>query len=373
MADNPRNLPDLEPQPLSRRIALGWIVALVIIILLFILLSLPAEDLSLPNWYRALQDQLNSMTNMIAPYFFVGVLGAVVALAELVSTFKTYPREALLTRWAQVLVFINVVAAILALIIVEVTMADMNPVLRVLSVGVGFQALIRTRFVLAKPIDGNQEGEVSLNLGWLYDQFQNLCRTQIDLELMKNRRTAVSELLHYYPTLAELYDIAWYTVIARATLSPEDEKARLDELEKLLDPKAPEQFARTSIALMILENGGQAYVELLLNQAGEMSAETAVSAPSTDAVVRHMMKACTLPEMVALTEKMTDVPEIQEWVRQAAKPSPDTTEAEQKSAVAHFLVQNVGAEQVHQAIEGAYQPAADQPAAPASTPDEEPA
>lgn len=350
MAINPQNLPDLEPQPLRPRISWGWVAALIGFILLFVLLSLPAEELSLPAWYRALQSWLRGVSGALAPFFFVGLLGAVVALAELVSTFKTYPREALRTQWAQILVFINVVTAILALIIVEVTMPQMNPVLRVLSVGVGFQALIRTRFVLAKPIDGRQEGEVSLNLGWLYDQFQNLCRTQIDLELMKNRRTAVSQLLHHYPTLAELYDIAWYTIIARATLSLEDEKARLDELEKLLDPKAPEQFARTSIALMILENGGQAYVVLLLSQAEEMSAGTAVSATTADALVRQMMQTCTLPEMVQLAENITDVPKIQEWVVQAAAPSPDTTEAEQKSAIAHFLVQNVGTEQVRQAI-----------------------
>ncbi len=59
--------------------------------------------------------------------------------------------------------------------------------------------------------------------------------------------------------------------------------------------------------------------------------------------------------MVELTEAITHVPEIREWVRRAALPSPDTTKAEQKSAVAHFLVQHVGIEQVQQAL-NAYQP-----------------
>lgn len=351
MATIMQNPPPSPSDPLQRRIAGTWIFAIVALVVIFALLSLPAEALRLPAWYVALQAQLGSLGRLLAPFFFVGVLGAVVALAELVSTFKTYPREALRTQWAQILVFLNVVAAILALIVVELTMPSMNPVLRVLSVGVGFQALIRTRFVLAKPINGSSNGEVSLNLGWVYDQFQNLCRTQIDLELMNNRRTAVSRLMLAYPTLAELYDIAQYTIVSRATLTAEEEKARMDELEKLLDPKAPEQFARTSIALMILENGGQAYVDLLLNQAEELGGETAVAATNSDAVVRQLVQGCTLSDLVALAEKVTDVPEIKNWVQQAAAPTADTTEAEQKSAVAHFLVQNVGAARVRQAIQ----------------------
>ncbi|MCA9934088.1 MAG: hypothetical protein KC415_09205 [Anaerolineales bacterium] len=331
--------------PPVRRISLGWILLLMLVVLLFILLILPAEELALPDWYVLLQTQGQALGLMLAPFFAVGLLGAIVAVAELASTFQTYPREALSTRWAQILVFINVVAAALALIVVQITMPEMNPVLRILSVGVGFQALIRTRFVLAKPIDGNEQGEISLNLGWLYDQFQNLCRNQIDLELMNNRRTAVTQLLDYYPTLAELYDIAWYTIIARATLTPEEEQARLDELEKLLDPKAPEQFARTSIALMILENGGQAYVNLLLSQAAHMADAASGTAVTTDSVLRELLQR-PLSEIVALAEQVSDVPEILEWVHKAAIPTPDTTEADQKSAVAHFLVQNVGAKRI---------------------------
>jgi len=180
-----------------------------------------------------------------------------------------------------------------------------------------------------------------------------LCRTQIDLELMNNRRRAVTRLIKYYPTLAELYDIAWYTIIARATLSAEEERNKVGELEKLIDPKAPEYFAKTSIALMILENGGQAYVSLLLNQANQI--ETAVSEAlipgNAERMVSYLVESYTLNQLVALSQTLTENKEIQQWVAAAAKPTPETGEANRKAAIAHFLVQQVGLEPVQQAVQ----------------------
>jgi hypothetical protein len=255
------------------------------------------------------------------------------------------------------------------LIITRITMPEMNPVLQVLAVGVGFQALIRTRFILAKPINGRGEGEISLNLGWLYDQFQNLCRTQIDLELMNNRRTAVTRLLEYYPSLAELYDIAWYTIIARATLSDDEEAARLAELEKLIDPKAPEQFARTSIALMVLENGGQAYVDLLLDQAMDMEGDMAAALPvpqamTTEKLVWELIESYSVDELVALTSRLTEDQRVCDWVKEAAAPDPGTSEANRKSAIAHFLVQQLSAEVLQNALQKEEAPASSPGAAP---------
>lgn len=341
---------------LSRRAQFTLIFFALLILLLIIFLNFPADVVNTPAWLVALQIQLNALVYALIPYGVVGLLGAIVAIAELSSTFQTYPREALRTRWASVLIVINIISAILALIITRITTPEMNPVLQVLAVGVGFQALIRTRFVLAKPINGRGEGEISLNLGWLYDQFQNLCRTQIDLELMNNRRTAVTRLLEYYPSLAELYDIAWYTVIARATLSDDEEAARLAELEKLIDPKAPEQFARTSIALMVLENGGQAYVDLLLDQAMDMGGELADAPPvpqamTTEKLVWELIETYSLDELVGLTTRLTSDQQVCAWVEEAAAPDPGTSEANRKSAIAHFLVQQLSAEVLQNALQ----------------------
>ncbi len=326
-------------------------VALLLLVLA-VFLIFPLTTINSPPWLLALQTQVKYLSGFLAPYTIVALLGGIVGLAEITATFPTYPREALHTQWARILILVNAVAAIVAMIIAEITMPDTNVVLRVLGVGIGFQALIRTKFILAKQIggEGNGSNEVSLNLGWLYDQFQNLCRTQIDLELMNKRRTAVTRLIEYHPTLGQLYDIAWYTIIARATLSPEEEKLKLGELEKLIDPKAPEHFAKTSIALMILENGGKAYVDLLLNQAMNVPMSTGTAVTFPDTLVKEMVDQFTAQELVALANEICNVPAVIDWVTNAAKPDPEASEAGQKAAIAHFLIKQVGLDKVQQAV-----------------------
>ena len=339
---------------ITRGMKTAVILTVVFLLTIATIIVFPITETT-PAWVMPLQENVYGLTARFAPYVLVGLLGATVAIAELVSTFQTYPREALRTRWAWILIGVNVLAAIIALVVVRVTMTEMNPSLQILSVGVGFQAIIRTRFVLAKRIgDDGQEGEVALNLGWLYDQFQNLARTQIDLELMNKRRTAVTRLLEYYPSMAELYDIAWYTITSRATLTREQEEQRKSDLEKLLDPKAPENFAKSSIALMILENGGQAYVELLLTQAMQMLSPQAmaVNKPlSTDKLIWDIVEKYSLDELVALTEKVANSPKVIDYVKEAAKPDPEANTANQKATIAHFLVQQIGVEPLQKALE----------------------
>ncbi|GJM41786.1 MAG: hypothetical protein DHS20C20_20680 [Ardenticatenaceae bacterium] len=339
---------------ITRRMKVGVTIFFLLLAALITIVVFPITDTT-PSWVAPLQTNVIGFLSRISPYVLVGLLGSTVAIAELVSTFQTYPREALRTRWAWILVAVNVIAAMIALVVVRVTMTEMNPSLQILSVGVGFQAIIRTRFVLAKRLgDDGEEGEIALNLGWLYDQFQNLARTQIDLELMNNRRTAVTRLLDYYPSMAELYDIAWYTITARATLTREQEDQRKGDLEKLLDPKAPENFAKSSIALMILENGGQAYVELLLTQAMQgLSPEAmAIGKPSSaDRLIWQLVENFSLPEMVTLAEKLCTNEKAVQYVRDAAQPDPEANSTNQKATIAHFLVQQLGPEQLQTALE----------------------
>jgi hypothetical protein len=338
--------------PLSRTDKLLLALAAIFFIGFSIFLLFPTETVALPLWVVELQGQMRELSLKMTPYLVVGALGAIVAIAELSATFQTYPREALNTRWARILILVNIVSAIVALVLVRITMPETDVVVQVLTVGVGFQAIIRTRFVLAKPIGGGHNGgEISLNLGWLYDQFQNLCRTQIDLELMNNRRTAVTRLIQYYPSLAQLYDTAWYTIIARATLTKAEEEERLTELERLMDPKAPESFARASIALMILENGGQAYVDLLLDQAmSEAFIQTGPAAPSEEQLVRQMMAKLELGDMITFCQHLTDNEDVCNWVQAATQPDAGANESGQKAAIAHFLTQQVGAERVERAL-----------------------
>lgn len=350
------SLPSAPPSPgTSATTRLSLIFLGLIIILVCGFLIFPSDRIMTPDWVPAIQSELRAVLTVVSPYLGVALLSIVVAIAELASTFPTYPREALRTRWARILVLVNVGAAILALIIARVTMPSANPVLLVIGVGVGFQAIIRTRFVLAKAMGGPEggENEVSLNLGWLYEQFQHLCRTQIDLELMKNRRTAVTHLLQYYPTIAELYDIAYYTIIARATLTLEEERTRVEQLQTLIDPKAPEQFARNSMALTILENGGPAYVEMLLSQAMVDQGQDAPRRASQEELVWRLIDRYSLKGLVSLTNSLTDDARVRDWVSQAAAANQGTAEANQKASIAYFLVQQVGLDKVQQTVNGA--------------------
>jgi hypothetical protein len=319
-----------------------WIVLLVLLLLIvLVFLVVPFADGS-TSWMAMLQKELRAS----GPYVIVALLGGIVGLAEISSTFPNYPREALRTRWARLLILVNVVAAALAFWIARVLApTTVNSALLVVGVGIGFQALIRTQFTLAKQLGGSG-GDITFNMGWLYDQFQNLCKTQIDQELMQGRRAAVTRLLTRYSTLSELHGIATYTVTARVTLTAEEQKVRLNALDALLDPKAPVDLARANLALRIVENGGYAYVDLLLNQAAAGRSSTT----SPDSLVKQLVDTYLLDELINLTKHLTNAPEMQDWVEQAAKATPDATEASQKAAIAQRLVKEFGVEVVRQAM-----------------------
>jgi hypothetical protein len=164
---------------------------------------------------------------------------------------------------------------------------------------------------------------------------------------MQGRRTAVDQLLQRYPGLIELHGIAAYTVTARTTFSPDEQKVRLEAVDKLLDPKVPTDLARASIALRILENGGQAYVELLLHH----PAAGGPSAVTQETLVKQIVDKYSLPELVALTKSLTNLPELLDWVEQAAQPTPDAPETSQKIAIVQRLMNEVGVEAVRQEME----------------------
>ncbi len=428
--------------PLPRRspgIWAGLVVLLLMAVAVF--LTLPLANLAVQPWLAQWQRDLQNAFTQAGPLISVALLGAVVGLAEISSTFPNYPREALRTRWARILVLVNAVAAAAAYLIVSLYAVDASPILLVLGVGIGFQAIIRTRFTIAKQIGGSGEGDVSLNLGWLYDQFQNLCKTQIDLELMNDRQSAMNRLLLRF-SMGELYNIGRYTILARATLSPEEEKAKQTELDKLMAQNVPEDFAKASMALLILETGGQAYVDFLLSRTESeapkapaitdaittitklaqryaslpdlyqitrhilewrsklapeekaarieeldhlLNSETPLDfkragmarllvengdaatinillsqaivnvseATSPDNLVRRLVESYSLAQMVEFAERLTDAPDILEWVRKAAQPDPEVSAANQKAAIAHFLVQRLGVESVLKALEAA--------------------
>lgn len=161
------------PTPdLRRRFTFGLTSWVALATLLGIFLASPLEQINWPPLV-ALQANLKGALLLLSPYLLVGALGAGVGLAELSSTFSEYPREAIATKWGQYLMWLNAIAAVGAYFIGRAyAPAGTDPVLLILTIGVGFPALIRTKFTLAKQFGGDGKDDLSINLGWLYDQFQ---------------------------------------------------------------------------------------------------------------------------------------------------------------------------------------------------------
>jgi hypothetical protein len=63
-----------------------------------------------------------------------------------------------------------------------------------------------------------------------------------------------------------------------------------------------------------------------------------------------MVEGYDLDGLVALTNQLTDNEAIQNYVRDAAKPDPAISLAEQKATIAHFLLQQIGGETINQAL-----------------------
>jgi hypothetical protein len=354
---------------LRRRFNFGLAVWVALAALLALFLASPLDQTNLHPVILAFHKDLKAALVLLSPYLLVGALGAGVGLAELSSTFSEYPREAIATQWGQYLMWLNAIAAAGAFFIArQYAPAEVNIFILILTVGVGFQALIRTKFTLAKQFGGEGQEDLSLNLGWLYDQFQSLCKKQIDLELMTYRRTQVDRLLARYSTVQELYQTALYTIKARATLTPDEEMTKLTELEKIIDPKVPPEVARMELGLLILELGGVAYVDLLVRArdsaptpyaggaegAAPVSFDAASPAPqrkavSTDVLVKQLVDL-PLEDLTALAQGLLKGHDGAEWVKQAAAPTQGITGARQKAPIAYYLVEHAGAETVAEAL-----------------------
>ena len=333
----------MESQDLRRRFNVGIAAWVVVAAAALIFLATPLTGTGAPDAVVAVQTQLRAALVSLAPYLVVGGLGAGVGLAELSKTFSDYPREAIAARWGQYLIWLNAIAAMFAYFVARIyAPPETNSVLLILTVGLGFPALIRTKFTYAKELDGEGSADSSVNIGWLYEQFQYLCKKQIDLELMSYRRMQVDRLMGRFVTVQELYQTAVYTLNARATLTPEEEAAKLDDLQKAIDPKLPADLARLNLGLLILELGGVSYVDLLTRAKAMGAALAGGEEVSVDAVVKEL-RALPLADLQTLALGALTAPEDQARVKSLCEPTPGIPEVTQRASVARLLVDRVGA------------------------------
>jgi len=241
------------------------------------------------------------------PYLAVILLGVVVGLAELASTFADYPTDAIVSAWGLGLIVLNGAMAAIVLAVVRLYASETNLFLLVLAVGVGFQALIRTEFTLAKQFSGEGGGDLSLNLGWLYDQFQALCKTQIDQALMRRRQPIVRELVKAFPSKLSLFNMAYYTLVARRTLAPEEEARQVAQLTKRLeDSSLPDDVVRRMLALHILETGGDEHARALIEAAAEPRPATVARVPDREEITRELAERLDLESLKGMALEVVE-------------------------------------------------------------------
>lgn len=325
------------------RYALGPILLALLLIGLSILLTALGPD-GPPTGGRA-------WLTAVVPYLVVTLLGVIVGLAELASTFADYPMDAVVSGWGLGLVGLNGMMAAIVFAVVRFYAPETNLFLLVLGVGIGFQALIRTKFTLAKQFSGGEGGDLSLNLGWLYEQFQALCKTQIDQALMRRRQPMVQQLVERYPSQLALFNMAYYTVVARRTFTPEEEAQQLAELtRRLQDPSLPDEVIRMTLALHILETGGEGHARALIEAASRRapSAAAAAEMPDREAVTRGLAERLDLDALKGLAlevvERVAAGDVRDEWQAYVEGTADDAASPEpvRRTSLARFIVDKGG-------------------------------
>ncbi len=326
-----------------------------------IFIAFPLERLDPPPVALVLliQEQGRALLALLWPLATAAVLGAGVGITEL-SSYKELWREAIGARWGMYLILLNTAVAALAYVAVRAYMPETDPFLLAISVGVGFPALIRTKFTLVKQFGGEGGSDIALNLGWLYDQFQNFCRQEIDKEIFTFRQVVANKLIEQYPTIQELYQLALYTLKTRTNLPLVEEEARLKDLQELIDPQVPPEVARINLGLFVLELGGVGYVDLLVRAKArkEISPMASAAAPipsaasagsSAETVVKRLVEL-PLADLEKLALDLLNSSNDQGWVKQAAEPAPGISEVRQKAPIAYYVVSHAGEEAASQAL-----------------------
>lgn len=196
------------------------------------------------------------------PYGIVSFLGMIVGIAEVIATFPNTPRDAFRTWWAWVLVILNMGVAAGVLAIAQFYAEDVNPVLLAIAVGAGFPTLIRTKFTVAKQFMGGED--LSINVGWLYDQVLGWFKTEIDIAIVNDRQKTISRLIEKIPEVDKLKEIAYIVLRERSLITPEEVKQREEYLKGIAAGTIPDAAKRVAFARFIWDTGGGDYVKNLI-------------------------------------------------------------------------------------------------------------
>jgi len=201
----------------------------------------------------------------LTAYGVVFMIGITVGIAEVISTFPASPIEALKTVWAWGLVALNALSAVLVLFVVRYYTEQSNSIMTALAVGFGLPTLVRTKFTIAKQFGGGDGNDLSINLGWLYDQFLYICKVQIDLALVQQRQKLIHDLLVKIRAPQDLANIAHQVIAERVLFSQEAVQRRQEYVNGILQSTViPDSAKSVALARFIFETGGSDYIEALI-------------------------------------------------------------------------------------------------------------
>ncbi|MGH2521971.1 MAG: hypothetical protein ACRDH2_05650, partial [Anaerolineales bacterium] len=147
---------------------------------------------------------------------------------------------------------------------------------------------------------------------------------------------------------------ALYVLNARATLTKEEEAAKLEEMRQTIDPKVPPELARLNLGLLILELGGVAYVDSLTSvREGIPPPAMAGGAEASSEAVVKKLRDLPLGDLKQQALAALSAPEDRDRVKSLAEPIPGLPEVTQKASIASYLVDRIGVDAAQKLAGGA--------------------
>ena len=296
---------------------------------------------------------------VVISYIVVSFIGLIVGFLEIVSTFESKATLVLSQKkagaWAWGLIIFNGCMNLLIFAILMYLTDGWSPISLSLIVGFGLPILIRIKLTVIKT--PNSTNELILNLGWIYERIQKLCKAQIDNAMLVSGQQLKKILARIQgfdtasPTQPkgrkQLYNFVYVIIQSSETLSPQkkEEKLKLaDEFYKLTN----EQIAQMKLSLLLLEVGGVQLVERL----EQIPESEILSEKLIGRMIRELLQN-TLKEIAEEVAAAADTEETKTKLRQYIEDvMADSASDTLKTAVlANFIVYEGGQEFARWALE----------------------
>lgn len=208
-------------------------------------------------------EHLPGLMSTILPYALAGVLSILWGMVELAQTFESDLKRALWNLWAALFLAGNLLLAEGVMLVLDLSLGQGldQRLLMGVGVGVGWQALLRTRINLFQPLGEGREA-VTLSVLDFYRRFQRFCWRQIDRSLIFKRMSLLDEAsrlpLDY---LERQVRLRWH-----ASMLSRDQNREAEFWQRLQE--LPEDRRRLYLASSLLREG-YSFLDKIVKEAPE--------------------------------------------------------------------------------------------------------